>query len=456
MHTRFRQRWQQLLESLWFVPGVMVFVSFLMAGGLIEFDANTSWNGTKNYPLLFGGGAEGSRAMLTAIAGSMLTVAALVFSLTLSTITQVSSQYSPRVLRNFMGDRVNQLVMGYFVAVFTYCLIVLGTIRGTDENKFVPATAVLVGLILALGGVVALILFIHHIAQSLQTGTIVRHIHQETVEAIKDLFPDRFGDPIDDPEQVKAALAYMNEQTGWHPVTSTHTGYLQRINTEGLLQWATKNKVVLRVERDMGAFVGEHSVLFSIRSGMERPDPDEADWPDDLMNYVSVGQNRNIGQDVAYGIQQLVDITLKALSPGINDTTTAIMAVDYLGAIGSQLAHRDFPARLRSDGKNLRILVLSADFDTYIRLAFDLVRINAKGNHAVLRRLLRALALVGCNVISNDRKAVIREQALLLMAQANATLATDYEKHSVRSLYDDLKKEWSDDTQPEHVDGSIH
>ena len=443
MHTRLSQQWYQLRESLWFVPALIVIASIGLASGLIDFDANTSWNGTKRFPLLFGVGAEGSRGMLTAISGSMLTVAALVFSLTLSIITQVSNQYSPRVLRNFMGDRVNQVVMGYFVGVFTYCLIVLGTIRGTDEQKFVPATAVLVGLFLALGGVAALILFIHHIAQSLQTGTIVRHIHQETTEAINDLFPDRFGDAIDDSEQVKAALNYTNEQTGWVPITAKKTGYLQRINTEGLLKWAIENRVVLRIEKDMGAFISLNTVLFSVRSGMERPDPEKADWPDNLLNYVSIGQNRNISQDVAFGIQQLVDIALKALSPGINDTTTAIMAVDYLGAIGAQLAHRDFPARLRSDGKTLRILVLSADFETYIRLAFDLVRINAKGNHAVLRRILRALALVGTNAIDDDRKAVLHNQALLVVEHANDTLVTDYEKQLVRSLYDHLNVFWT-------------
>lgn len=443
MRTRFRQVLQQQLESLWFVPGLMVSISVVLACGLVEFDVNTSWNGTKRFPLLFGVGADGSRGMLTAIAGSMLTVATLAFSLTLSAIAQVSSQYSPRVLRNFMGDRVNQVVMGYFVAVFTYSLIVLGTIRSGDDGKFVPGTAVLVGMLLALGGVAALILFIHHIAHSLQTGTIVQHIHRETVAAIDDLFPDRFGDAIDNPDDAKAALAYAHEQTGWFPVISTQTGYLQRINTDGLLKWAIDNHVVLRVERDMGAFVGENSVLFSVRSGMERPDPVEADWPDDLMNYVSVGRNRNIDQDVAFGIQQLVDITLKALSPGINDTTTAIMAVDYLGAIVAKLAHRNFPARLRSDGQFLRILVLSADFETYVRLAFDLVRINARGNYALFRRLLRALSLVAGNVNSDDRKAVLHEQALLLLDHANDTLTTDYEKQRVRSLYNDLKATWT-------------
>ena len=443
MPTRLRQYWQQLQESLWFVPGLMVLASFGMAYGLVEFDAHTSWHGEKRFPLLFASGADGARGMLSAIAGSMLTVAALAFSLTLSTISQVSSQYSPRVLRNFMRDRVNQVVMGYFVGVFSYCLIVLGTIRGTDEVKFVPSTAVLAGLLLALGGVAALIFFIHHIAESLQTGTIVQHIFHETNKAIDELFPDQFGEPIDDPAKAKAALAYADEEAGWRSVIAKQTGYLQQINTDGLLSWATRHRVVLRIEKEMGAFIGEGSLLFSVRSGMERPEPQQADWPDDLMAYVSIGRHRNVEQDVAFGIQQLVDITLKALSPGINDTTTAIMAVDYLGAVGERLARREFPARLRSDGTHLRVLVRSTDFEDYIRLAFDLPRINAKGNHAVFRRLLRALALIDAAACSDDRKPILRQQAELLRTYANQTLTTDYEKKSVQILYRTLLKRWS-------------
>ncbi|WP_420149860.1 DUF2254 domain-containing protein [Spirosoma sp.] len=443
MTTHLRQYWQQLRESLWFVPGLLVLTSFVLAYCLVEFDAHTSWHGEKQFPLLFGTGAEGARAMLGAIAGSMLTVATLAFSLTLSTISQVSNQYSPRVLRNFMRDRVNQVVMGYFVGVFAYCLIVLGTIRGTDEVKFVPSTAVLAGLILALGGVAALIFFIHHIAESLQTGTIVQRIFHETGKAIVDLFPDQFGEPIDDPQKAEAALRYADEQRGWYPVKTKQSGYLQLINTDGLLRWATKNRVVIRIEKEMGAFVGEGTVLFSVRSGMERPDPEEVDWPDGLMEYVSIGRHRNVEQDVGFGIQQLVDIALKALSPGINDTTTAIMAVDYLGAICEQLAKREFPTRLRSDGQHLRVLVRSAAFADYIRLAFDLPRINAKGNHAVQRRLLRALALINEAVCSADHKPILREQVNMLVQYADQTLTTDYEKRQVRELYANLIETWS-------------
>ncbi|GAB3690661.1 DUF2254 domain-containing protein [Spirosoma flavus] len=442
MSTRLRQYWQQLQESLWFVPALMVLASFGLAYGLVAFDAHTSWHGEKRFPLLFASGADGARGMLSAISGSMLTVATLAFSLTLSTISQVSSQYSPRVLRNFMRDRFNQLVMGYFVGVFAYCLIVLGTIRGNDEVKFVPSTAVLGGLLLALGGVAALIFFIHHIAESLQTGTIVQRIYHETGKAIAELFPDRLGEPIDDPLQAEAALRYTDEQTGWHAVTTNQSGYLQLINIQGLLKWATRHRVVVRIEKEMGAFVGQGTVLFRVRSGMERADPKEADWPDDLMDYVSIGRHRNVEQDVGFGIQQLVDIILKALSPGINDTTTAIMAVDYLGALSEQLSRREFPARLRSDGRHLRVLVRSATFEDYIRLAFDLPRINAKGNHAVLRRLLRSLALVNEAVCHAERKLILRQQADLLLHYADQTLSTDYEKEQVQELYTKLLKSW--------------
>ena len=347
MTTRLQHYWQQLKESLWFLPGLIVAGFVWLAYALIEFDSNTSFNGAKQFPLLFGAGAEGSRGMLTAIAGSMLTVAALVFSLTLSTITQVSSQYSPRVLRNLMRDRGNQFVMGYFVGVFSYCLIVLGTIRGTDEQKFVPSTAVLMGLILALGGVAALIYFIHHIAESLQTGSILRHISRETMKSIDDLFPEKTEDAAEvaDAARIEAAWADAGTKTDWLPTRSTHTGYVQNIDLNGLLQWAKTHKAVVRVEQQVGAFVGEDALLVSLRSDEGEIDFTEKDKLESLTKLILIGQNRSIGQDVAFGVQQLVDIALKALSPGINDTTTAIMAVDYLGIVSARLASRTFPGQ---------------------------------------------------------------------------------------------------------------
>ena len=439
MHSRLAQSWQHLRESLWFVPTLLVTVSFALAYGLIQFDDHTSWQGEKQFPLLFGNGAEGARGMLTAIAGSMLTVAALTFSLTLSAISQVSSQYSPRVLRNFMRDRINQVVMGYFVGVFAYCLIVLGTIRGTDDQKFVPATAVLAGLVLALGGVAALIFFIHHIAESLQTGTIVRRIYTETSRAIDALFPDAFGESVDDQRVDEPAHRFAPDHPDWRPVRAGQVGYLQSVGVEGLLHWATQHEVLMRVEVAIGAFVTENTVLLSVRGG---PEPADPGWTDELRQHVSIGPHRNLQQDAAFGLQQLVDIALKALSPGVNDTTTAIMAVDYLGALMAQLAGRGFPSPLRSDGQHPRVLVRAAGFDDYARLAFDLPRINAHGNHAVLMRLSRALASTATEA-GPTRRAVLRQQAGLLRAQADRTLASDYEKTAFRNVHDALSETWA-------------
>ena len=440
--TLLRRLWQYLRDSLWFVPGLLVAGACSLAYALIEFDSRTSFDGAKQFPLLFGVGAQGSRSMLTAVAGSMLTVAALVFSLTLSTISQVSSQYSPRVLRNFMRDRGNQVVMGYFVGVFAYCLLVLGTIRGTEEQKFVPSTAVLAGLTLALGGVVALIYFIHHIAESLQTDTILQRISRQSRDAVEELFPKELGEPATDPARQLAWRA-ADARPDWQPVRATQTGYVQRVDAEALLAWATQHHAWLRVEQPVGAFVGEGNRLVSYQlrdQANVSPAHKEA-----LVRCVTLESHRSIKQDVGFGVQQLVDIALKALSPGINDTTTAIMAVDHLGLLVQRLAGRPFPATLRTAAQGPEVLIFAParDFAGYLKLAFDLVRINAKGNHALFRRLLRALAQVGEAAHDGERKADVAAQARLLLRQAEDTLASDYEKAAVRATYEEEKANWT-------------
>ncbi len=192
--NKLKQFLSDLRASLWFVPGVMIIVSIALALGLIELDSQLEAEWLADYPRLFGLGIDGSRGMLTAIAGSMLTVAALAFSLTLSAVSQASAQFTPRIFRNFMRDRANQFVLGYFVSVFAFCLLVLRTIRGGDELKFVPSFAVLTGLAFAVGGVLVLIFFIHHIADSLQITTILENITLETKNAVEKLFPQELGE----------------------------------------------------------------------------------------------------------------------------------------------------------------------------------------------------------------------------------------------------------------------
>jgi len=209
-----------------------------------------------------------------------------------------------------------------------------------------------------------------------------------------------------------------------------------------LLDWATEHRALLRVEQSVGAFVGEQVLLFQARLESPSAGPVAPEALADLPQCLVVARHRSIEQDAAFGIQQLVDIALKALSAGINDTTTAIMAVDHLGLVCQRLAGQAFPPRLRSDGERPRVLVPAPDFAGYLRLAFDLVRINAKGNHAVLQCLLRALALTGEAARTPERKMEVDAQARLLLSHAEQTLATEYEKLAVRLLYAECSPCW--------------
>jgi uncharacterized membrane protein len=437
--TKIRYYWLLVRESLWFVPSTCVLAAIVMAFGFTVLDRHSSYDGTKFSPLLFGVGAEGSRGMLTAIAGSMLTVAALVFTLTLSTIAAVSSQYSPRVLRNFMRDPGNQFVLGYFLGVYVYCLIVLGTIRSTEDNKFVPSTSVLVGLLLALGGVTALIYFFHHIAESMQTGTILEQISQDVRQAIDQMFPEDLSEPAGEPPE--AEMAKFTARDGWHPIYASGAGYVQTVNAVELLDWASQNGMLLRIEQHVGAFVAERTCVINVRSEGMIAREHTSDILKDLPGQVVITRHRTIEQDVAFGLQQLVDICLRGLSTGVNDTTTTLMAIDYIGLLCQRLAGRAFPSRLRSDGLRPRVLVQALDFAAYVKLAFDSVRISAKGNHAVFARLLRVLALCTETALGPDRRTVLRSQVNLVMSYAEQTLATDYEKECVRDVYKEVEED---------------
>jgi uncharacterized membrane protein len=196
---RFGRLWDYLRSSFWFVPSLMVGGSAVLAAALIEMDSAGSDEWLSRWPRLFGAGAEGARGMMSTIASSMMTVVGVTFSMILVVLALASSQYTSRVLRNFIRSRVTQFVLGTFAGIFTYCLIVLRTIRGSDANAFVPTLAVFFGFLLALGGVSALMFFIHHIASSIQASSIIATVANETILAIDRLFPGRLGQgPSDD------------------------------------------------------------------------------------------------------------------------------------------------------------------------------------------------------------------------------------------------------------------
>lgn len=430
---KIRQFLITLRSSLWFIPGLMIFASIFLAIVLIEIDSNIKREWLVAYPRIFGLGADGSRGMLTAIAGSMLTVATLAFSLTLSIIAQASGQYTPRILRNFMRDKVNQFILGYFVSVFAYSLIILRTIRGADELKFVPSLGVAIGLLLALGGIVVLIYFIHHIASSLQVTNIILGIEEETSEVITRIFPERLGEGADKPEIDQPED--LEENLVWYGIGSLLDGYIQYVNTDGLMDYAVRNDLYIRMEYGIGEFIAKDIALISVS---KKPDADQVR---EINSYFNIYRYRTIAQDVGYGIRQIVDIALKALSPGVNDTTTALICIDYLAVIISEIAGRKLPVRTRAFKGRLRVFVKAPSFEDYVRVAFDQIRVNANGDLAVYTRLLQTLRIVALrSKDSPQRYAIILEHVELTRKFAEQFLQSEDEKEKFFDRYYQEKK----------------
>ncbi len=436
--NKLKQMWAGLRGSLWFVPGIMILMSIALALVLVEIDSRSERDWLEDYPLAFGLGADGARGMLTAIASSMLTVAALAFSLTLNAVSQASGQFTPRIFRNFMRDRANQFVLGYFVSVFAFCLLVLRTIRGADELKFVPSLAVMTGLLLAIGGVLVLIFFIHHIAASLEITTILDNITEETKTAVEKLFPQALGEAATQEEKLDSVDAFEGKL--WQKVPAADGGYVQNVDTDGLLKFACDNEMLIKMRRGIGEYVGRGSALAEVASMKASTPILDDDDLGSLNELFSVGRFRTIEQDIGYGIRQIVDIALKALSPGVNDTTTAVNCIDNLGEIVGEIARRRLPEKIRSKGNVPRVTVKAPDFDDYVETAFDQIRISGKANQAVFERLLSALIFIGECTNAAGRRDALGEQAKLIGQYADQTLSTDYEKEKVRTRLSEARQ----------------
>ena len=424
-----KQLWSNLRSSLWFVPVLMLIASAVLALLLIEVDGRTNRELLAEYPRIFGAGADGSRGMLSSIAGSMITVAGLTFSLTVVAMAQASSQYTSRILRNFMRDRSNQFVLGFFVGIFAYCLIVLRTIRGGDEGRFIPSLAVLFGLLLAITSVGVLIFFIHHIANSIQASSIISSAAEETIRTVERLFPHQ-AEEFDDAQAERAEALFATRL--WQPISSTWTGYVQALNTDGLVAFAIEHGCLVQMERGLGSFVVKGSPLVSIAAtGADNCEVNEETT--EGLNELFTGKHyRTIDQDVAFGIRQIVDIALKALSPGVNDTTTAVVCIDYLGAILTELALRRMLHHHCSAEGEVRVMLRGATFESLVCEAFDQIRDVAKDNTAIYLRLLSAIETISERTRISTRRETLIAQVNLISAEADRVLASEYNLRHVR------------------------
>jgi uncharacterized membrane protein len=424
-----------LRSSLWFLPSLMVLGSGALAITFIEIDSRFSLTLSTNFPRLFGAGAEGSRGMLSSIASSMITVAGVTFSITIVALSQASNQYSSRILRNFMRDRGNQSVLGVFLGVFTYCLLVLRAIRGSDEAQFVPSLSVFGALVLALVAIGFLIFFIHHAASLLQASNVIAAAAHETLETIDRLFPETLHHNRSEAEANPETDKLGEERQ--IIISAPKTGYIQSHDEEALVQLACVSQSVLRMHAGVGEFVAFDSPLVSVYSSSSSSVSEKL--VHDIQATYSINSLRTIEQDATFGIRQIVDIALKALSPGVNDNTTAVTCIDYLTAINLRLANRRIPHPLVFEDGRLRVIAKRPSFEKFVAESFDEIRANAGGKARVILHLLQSLKTLAGATDDAGRKFLICSHILLLEDLTSETITSAHDAARIRRALDELR-----------------
>ena len=298
------------------------------------------------------------------------------------------------------------------------------TIR-TGDAPFVPSLAVFSAFILAFAGIAVLIFFIHHIASSIQASTIIAAVAQETNASIDRLFPEKWEPGPEKAEGVDnmRPLPSLDDRT-WYAVPAQASGYIVTIDNDTILGLARDSRTIVRMEHGIGAFVVQDTALVSLALTY----PPDQETIDALNRAYSIGRYRTADQDPAFGIRQIVDMALKALSPGVNDTSTAVMCVDYLTAILARLACRQFPPSHRYEGETLRVIAIVPTFEGLLAEAFDQIRDSAASNVAIMTRMLGAIDTIASLTVSPSHLRALDEQVQWIAELADRSIESTHDR----------------------------
>ncbi len=435
MKTKLLSLWESVHTSFWFLPTVMALAAIGLSVGMVRLDRSISVDIPLLNEFLYPGGAEGARLVLSTIAGSMITVAGVTFSITIVALTLASSQFGPRLLRSFMADKGNQVVLGTFVGTFIYCLLVLRTVQGADrETAFVPELAVTVGIVLALAGFGVLIYFFHHASTSIQSERVVDTVYRELISEINRTFPET-------PAQAEPVLVPVEQpgELGTHEeaitVAAVSSGYLRAIDTEGLMSLATAHDLVIRLVRRPGDFIFEQTPLARVAGGGEV----DSYIYNQVQHAFVLGTYRSLKQDVEFPIQQLVDMALRALSPSLNDPYTAMNCIDRLGAGICHLNARHSPPRHRYDqAGRLRLIVDVYTYEGIVDAAFNQIRQNARRSVAVNIRLLETLQAIAATARRDEQRKVIRRHAEMIHRAGREAAREESDRNDLEERFQEV------------------
>ena len=415
----------RLHTTFWLVPGAMTIAAVAAAFGIVWFETTPvgAWIGRWTAPS--GVGAEGARLVLSTIAGSMITIASLVFSMTLVALTLAATNIGARLLDSYIANRVNQIALGLFLATFVFSLVVLRTvIAGDDAKGFVPHLAVSVAMLLAILSFGWLIYFIHDLAKSIQVDNVVARAAAELGRAL-----ERMSGEVGERQGQVARGRQDRAGMPRHAVEAGGSGYIQALDARGLVALAEEHEVIIEMRRRPGQFVIPASELAQV-AGAAQIDESLAAR---VRRHVVLGPKRTATQDVEFSITLLVEIAARALSPGVNDFYTAIACVDHLAAALALVLDKGLPSNLRHDGLGrLRLELYPLTFEDLADAALDPIRQDACDNVAVSIRLLESLTMLATCAPTSVERDVLRRHGDLITADALGHIANEKDRRDVQ------------------------
>lgn len=424
----------RLEANYWLIPAIMGVGAALLALLTVTLDRTFQDTLAEQNLLILANSVDGARALLSTIAGSMVTVAGTVFSLTMVVLSLSSQQHGPLTLENFLRDRVNQVTMGIFTATFIFCLLVLSSTPDSDDERIVPLISGMVALALAVGSLAMLIYFIHHIAASIRAVSIIGRIGERLLDEI-DRYPQQGDGQRKDYQYhltgarvVSLPEAYRVE-AAQRPILCHKAGYVQVVNDDLLLYTAKEYDTILELTVEPGDYVLPGTAIGTIYAHRK---PDDSILAE-IASTMSIGRQRTQANDIRYIIDQLVSVAVRALSPGVNDPNTATQCVNVLSHALLQLSDRHLSTMQRHDDQGkLRLVTPGLSFTGIVSQMFDQIRRYGKGDIRVMEHLLRSLNTVVGALPDGDRADVLRRYIDLVRADADDFITSDWDRQSLQ------------------------
>ena len=456
MHAVVVTLWANVRNSYWFVPSLMALGAILLSFATIIIDSQIGSEWMEDIDWLYANKPAGARAVLSTVAGSMITVAGVTFSMTLLSISQTTTQVGPRLLNNFMGDKANQFTLGVFISTFIYCLMVLRTVRNAETapagsvnagelvSAFVPHVSVIVGVLMALASVGVLIFFIHHVPETMHVSNIIASVGRSLNRQISHQFPARIGDPNEDESDQKMepdlpATFYATAKS----IYSTGTGYLEYIDGDELMTLASKHDLVLKIRPVPGDFVTEKNIILLASPSDQIDKSLEAK----LTAVFIRGSQRTATQDLRFQVNQLIEVAMRALSPGVNDPFTATNCMDWLQSALENLAARDLPDAHRYDNeKTLRVVAEPLTFQSFASLVFDQLRPYVVKDRTASLRMMEMIGNLVVIVESKRHRRLLVRHACALRRECRINLADHRAISSLDTLYHNVLRVFADDS----------